>query len=369
MEDYYKILGIHRNASDEDIKKAYRKLAHKYHPDKSEGDEVKFKKINEAYQILSNKDRKAQYDKFGKVFEGGFSGKDGSSSGWDFRNFSDGFEFGFDGSNFQDMGNIGDVFDAFFEGLGVKKKRKAYHYGADLEITQEITLEEAYRGSTRPINYKSFAACKECSGLGYFEKEGVLTCEACDGRGEIQESRQTFFGNFAQVKQCKKCFATGKIPKKPCKNCSGAGRIKTNKTIELNIASGVQDGQIIKIAGAGEVGERGAEAGDLYVKIRIKPHPLFRREGDDLLIQKKANLFDLLIDKSIMVETISGEKTKVEIPAGYRFGEMIIMPGFGMPRLGGYGKGNLIIIMEVEIPKKVSAQAKALLEDLKKELS
>lgn len=378
MNDYYKILGVTQNASEEEIKKAYRRLAHKYHPDKGGGDEKMFKKISEAYQILSSKEKRTQYDRFGRVFSAGggsaYGGDGDPFGGFDFGGFSaqggpaSGWEFGFDARGFDDLSSMGDIFDAFFEGLGVKRKRRAYKRGVDLEAVQEITLEEAFRGAVKPFKFKAFAVCKECGGLGHFSKEGFVNCSACDGRGEIQESRQTFFGNFTQVRACAKCFGAGKIPNKICSVCSGVGRVKDEKIVEIAIAPGVDEGQIIKVARAGEIGERGAEAGDLYVRIKIAPHPLFVREGDDLIVNQEINLLDLLLDRSVQVKTISGGRIKVDIPTGYKLGDQLSVPSEGMPKLGGYGRGRLLVNLEVKMPKKIGEKAKKLLEELKKEL-
>ncbi len=364
--DYYQILGIDKSASEEEVKKAYRRLAHQYHPDKAGGDEKKFKKINEAYQILSNREKRAQYDRFGRVFDGGFSAGGGPSYGggspfgWE-------FGFGFDPTQ-DDLGNMGDIFDAFFEGLGVKKKRRAYERGSDLEVIHEITLEEAFRGAVKSIKFKAFVACGQCSGVGHFPAEGFNKCSACDGRGEIQESRRTFFGNFTQVRACSKCHGLGKIPNKYCLTCNGKGRLEDEKTIELTIAPGVQDDQLIKIAKAGEVGERGAEAGDLYVRIKVRPHDTLKREGDNLFVRQEINLIDLLVDRMAEVKTISGGRIKVDIPSSFKLGDQLVVGGEGMPHLGGYGRGNLYIDLEIKIPKKLNEKAKKLLEDLKKEL-
>ncbi len=368
-EDYYKLLGIARGASEDEIKTAYRRLAHKYHPDKAGGDDKMFKKINEAYQVLSNKDRRAQYDRFGKTFDGVAGGGPHANGGqgFDWRNFGEGVEFGFDPRGFEDISNLGDVFDAFFEGMGVKRKRRAYERGADLEFAQEITLEEAFHGTTKTLRYKTYVPCTACSGIGHFPKEGFTDCTACDGRGEIQELRRTFFGNLNQVRTCAKCTGLGKLPNKTCVKCKATGRVEFEKTIDLTIASGIEDGQVIKVSKAGETGERGAEAGDLYVRIKVRSHDVFKREGEDLRVRQEANLIDLLLTRSVEVKTLSGGRVRVEIPAGFKFGDEVAVPGEGMPRLGGGGRGRLHVELDIKVPKKLSEHAKKLLEELKKE--
>lgn len=359
MNDYYKILGVTKTASDDEIKRAYRKLAQEHHPDRPTGNEKKFKEINEAYQVLSNKEKRAQYDRFGKTFNGaggpGFSGF-GNGAGFE------GFDF-----NFGDMGDISDIFETFFTGMG-GKRRKTYTRGSDLQFVQEVTLEEAYRGIKKDIKFKAFEACKECVGLGYFEKEGTASCSTCDGRGEIKEVRNSFFGAFQQVRACGKCNGTGQIPNKVCGSCKGAGRIIGAKSLQVEILAGVADGQLIKVPGVGEVGERGAPAGDLYIQVRVAPHKMFRREHDDLVVIKTLQVADLLLSSQFEIPTISGEKLTIEIPAGFDLRQRLKVAGKGMPHFGRSGKGDMFVEFDIRAPKKVSAKAKKIIEELKGEL-
>lgn len=360
MADYYKILGINNGASEEEVKKAFRKLAHKYHPDKG-GDEKKFKEVNEAYQVLSNKEKRRQYDQFGRVF----SGQGGPAGAGGFNPFGE-VKFDFGGGG--DFGDLGDIFDAFFEGMGVKQKRRTYHRGADIQIIQEITLEEAFRGVEKNFNYRTLVKCEKCHGLGNDPKAGFDQCGVCGGRGEIKEARQSFFGNFIQVKPCRQCFGVGQIPKKICEICKGSGKIMGERTLKIEIRPGTGDGQIIKIKGAGEAGEKGTAEGDLYIIIKIKPHFVFQRRGDDLIIKKEANIIDLLLEKKIEIPTISGNRLKTEIPAGFDLKNNLKISGEGMPRFGSYGRGDLIVELTIKTPKKLSAKAKKILEDLEKEI-
>ena len=369
MDDYYKILGIEKSASDEDVKKAYRKLAHQYHPDRPEGDEKKFKKINEAYQILSSKEKRSQYDQYGRVFDGA----SGGAGGFGFQGFPDGFEFGFDPRNFSSGEGFGDIFDAFFEGMGVRKKKKSYKRGSDIELTQEITLEDSFAGITKKVAIPIFIKCEVCGGKGHDEVAGFSQCSVCDGQGEIRETRNTFFGNFSQVKTCEKCWGVGQIPKKICRSCAGTGRKKGEREISFEIVPGISDGQIIKIVGAGEAGERGAAAGDLYVRIKIRPHPVFERQGDDLFVKKEVGFVDIWLNKPIEIKTIGGGKLNVEIPAGFNLRENLRVPGQGMPKFGAgilqSKRGDLYIIFDVKTPGKLSVKAKKILEDLGREMS
>ncbi len=372
--DYYKILGINNGASEDEIKKAFRKLAHKYHPDKKGGDEKKFKEISEAYSVLSDKKKKEQYDKYGRVFEGGQGTTGGPFSGGPFGGFgfsadggpASGWEF--DPSNFSEFTDLGDIFDAFFEGMGVRQKRRTYYRGADLEINAEIALEEAFYGAEKEIKYSSKIKCAKCQGNGYDAAAGFEKCHVCGGQGEIKESRKSFFGDFTQVKTCQQCFGSGQIPKSVCHDCRGVGKISGERKVRVEIHPGVSNGQLIKIKGMGEAGERGAEAGDLYVRIKIKPHNIFERIGNDLLVRKEISLIDILLEKKIEIPTIAEGKLKIEIPENFNLRENLRISGGGMPIFGHFGKGNLIVELKIKTPKKLSAKAKKILEDLEGEM-
>ncbi|MEK7553504.1 MAG: DnaJ C-terminal domain-containing protein [Patescibacteria group bacterium] len=369
--DYYKILGINKGASDEEIKKSFRKLAHQYHPDKKGGDEKKFKEIAEAYAILSDKKKREQYDKYGRVFSasggnqqyGGSAGPFGAEG-----SFNNGFGFEFDPSAFNDFSDLGDIFSAFFEGMGVRQKRRTYHRGADIEIIQEITLEEAFYGVKKELKYNIAVGCVKCNGKGYDQKEGLEKCSICGGSGEIKEARNTFFGNFSQIKQCKECFGSGQIPKKSCVECRGMGIISGNRDIKVEILPGVMDSQFIKITGVGEAGERGAGTGDLYVRIKIKPHHIFSRRGNDLFIKKEVKLVDILLGEKIEVSTIETGKIQIEIPENFDLKNDLIVPKQGMPILNSSGRGNLVVEFKIKTPKKPNTKAKKILEDLRKEI-
>src|SRR3989344_3991292 len=328
--NYYHILGINKGASEEEIKKAFRKLAHKHHPDKKGGDEKKFKEINEAYSILSDKKKREQYDKYGRVFSAGggdagpqWGGQEpfGGFSGAGFSADS-GFGFGFDPSSFSEGADLSDVFEAFFEGMGVRQKRRTYERGGDIEIIQEISLEEAFKGVEKEIRYKILVDCEKCEGKGYDQKAGFDKCAVCGGRGEIKEK----------------------------------------------IVQGIHDGQLITIKGAGEAGQRGTGAGDLYVRIKIKPHNIFHREGNDLIISKNVKLMDILLGKKIEIPIISGYKLHIEIPTDFDIRQNVIISNEGMPVFGAYGRGNLIVELKIKTPKKISAKAKKSLEDIEKEI-
>ncbi len=363
MKDYYIILGVQKSASEEEIKKAYRKLAHQYHPDKAGGDEKKFKEINEAYQVLSDKNKRAQYDRFGTADPaGGFGGAGGFPGGAQW-----GGAGGFDPSQFGDMGDFGDIFESFFEGLGVRPRRKTYEKGSDLEIQEQITLEEAFRGTVKTVRLKTFVHCAKCAGKGAEPGSGFEKCSTCDGQGEIREQRRTFFGSFSQVKICTKCHGTGEVPKKPCTTCKGAGRIESDREIKIEIVAGIDDNQLIKVSGMGEAGERGAATGDLYVRVRVKPSAVFARHGADLVVTQELKLIDVLLGKTIEVAVISGGRTVVEIPAGFNLKEPLRIVGQGMPHIGSRARGDLLVNFMIKAPKKPSAKAKDLLDKLERE--
>jgi molecular chaperone DnaJ len=375
-KDYYNILGIGKNASEDDIKKAYRKLAHQYHPDKTGGDDKKFKEINEAYQILSDKNRRMQYDRFGTAEPfGPGSGSGAGGGGFPGGGFNGNVQWGnFDPSQFAgaDMGDLGDMMESIFEGFGVGPRRKTYEKGADLELQEQITLEEAFRGIVKNIKLRTLVQCEKCKGKGAepgakgesaFEK-----CTTCDGRGEIREEKRSFFGSFSQVRTCSKCHGTGEIPKKACSVCKGSGRVESDRTIRLEILPGIEDNQLIQIRGAGEAGERGTAAGDLYVRVRVKPHSVFERHGANLIVSRDLNVVDLLLGRKIEVPTISGGQLSVEIPAGFNLKENFRIVGEGMPHFNtssmfGSPRGDLYVNFVIKAPKKLDGKARKVLEE------
>lgn len=368
-KDYYNILGVAKNASDEEIKKAYRKLAHEHHPDKPGGNEAKFKEINEAYQVLSDKIKRAQYDRFGSAGPAGAGGFGGSQWG----GFQGGGQpnwegMGFDPQNFSGAGDLNDIFESIFEGFGGQPRRKTYERGSDLEVQEPITLEEVFRGAAKVLKIRTFVRCEECKGKGAEAGSSFEKCSTCDGRGEIREQRRSFFGTFSQVKTCEKCHGAGELPKYPCRACKGSGRIEATREIKVNILPGIEDNQLIKMNGMGEAGERGTAAGDLYVRIRVRPHHAFERHGADLVVSRELPVRDLLLGKKIEIPTIAGEKIQIEIPAGFNLKELLRIPGEGMPRFGSHGRGDLLVNFTIKAPKKPSAKAKKILEELEGEI-
>jgi molecular chaperone DnaJ len=357
MKDYYKVLGVGKGASEEEIKKAYRKLAHQHHPDKRGGDEAKFKEINEAYQVLSDKAKRAQYDRFGTAEQfSGFGG--GSAPPWGFGNF--------EGFSQADMGDLDDVFSMFFEGLGFKSKRKTYQRGSDLEIGVEITLEEAFHGVKKEFRLKTLVACEKCKGRGSEANVAIKTCAACNGRGEVREQRKTFFGQFEQVRVCDVCSGNGQIPEKPCPSCRGNGRMPGERVTSVNILPGIQNGQIIKVASSGEAGDRGASAGDVYIHVHIKPHHMFGRQGDDLLTKKEVSVFDVLLARPIRVSAIDKKTVEVALPSHFSPREYLRVPHEGMPRFGRSGRGDMLVEVTLKAPRRLSEKERAIIEEIEK---
>ncbi len=359
MKDYYKILGVEKNASEEDVKKAYRKLAHQYHPDKPNGDSEKFKEISEAYQVLSNKEKRAQYDRFGEMPPQG---------AWQGGTWQGAPGFG----GFGDVGEWGDVFEELFTMFGGGKKRATYVHGSDIEATQTITLEEAFAGSVKKLAYHTFVSCEACGGKGYDKNTRFETCTVCGGKGEVREEKRTFFGNFSQVRTCERCRGTGTVPDKVCASCSGTGRIRGKREIDLNIVSGVEDGQIVKVVGGGEAGEHGGKTGDLYVVIRVEPHSRFTRKAADLYVTRDIKLTDALLGRTVNVEGIDGERIAVMIPKGFNLKRDVQIAGKGMPLPGRSGstaaRGDLYVSFNLTTPDKLSKKAQDLLRELDREL-
>ncbi len=369
-KDYYKILGVEKAASEEEIKKAYRKLAHQYHPDKATGNEGKFKEISEAYQILSDKKKRAQYDRFGRVQDEVGAGGAGAPPGWE--------NFGFGGNGVHwdvgfgdEMFDFGDIFESVFGQFG-GKRRQTYTHGSDLETALELSLEEAFRGVKRNIRVETYLTCAECDGLGYDKSKGVSNCLKCQGKGEIREQQRTFFGNFSQVKTCPDCYGRGQKPNKPCEVCKGKGRTLSAREIVIDIAPGVEDGQVVKIKGAGEAGERGGTSGDLYVLVKIKPHQIFERKKNDLFALKDVSIQEALLSRKIAFADVSGEKFNFTVPEGFNFKDRLKVEGRGMPRFGSLaselGRGDLYLFLNLKLPKNLSPKAKKLLEDLDREI-
>lgn len=365
MKDYYQTLGVSRDASSEEIKKAYRKLAHKYHPDKG-GDEKKFKEINEAYQVLSDKTKRAQYDKFGRVFEGG-PGAGGFSGGFDFRSRQQGGAGEGIGFDFGDIGDIGDIFEEVFGFGGKEEKRKDLRRGRDIRIDVELSLEDVVSGKEKEIGLYKYIVCSRCHGTGGEPGTKVKECFSCRGTGQVQQIKRTIFGSFTRSVTCPECGGEGYIPEKPCNVCKGEGRIKGMENIKIFIPAGVDTNQIIRVKGKGNAGRRGGKPGDLYIRIFVKPHSTFKRKGDDLYIKVPISFSQAVLGDEIEVQTLEGKKILLKIPSGTESGKILRISGKGIPHFSGFGKGDLYIELEIKTPRRLTKKQKELLKELRKE--
>ena len=356
MKDYYQILGVAKDASQDEIKKAYRKLAHKHHPDKG-GEEKKFKELNEAYQVLSDKDKRTQYDRFGSVFEGAGAGPASQGFEWAWGKPGADFEF--------DFGNFSDVVEDFF-GFGRTKKRREKK-GKDIEADIEISLEETLQPQEREISIYKLIACARCQGMGAEPGTKIQECFSCRGTGEVQQIRRTILGSFTQWAVCPECSGEGRKPEKPCNVCKGDGRINGTETIKFSMPFGVDTNQIIKIEKKGEAGKRGRPAGDLYIRIFVKKHSVFGRKGDDLYISLPVSFSQAALGDEIEITALEGTKILLRVPVGTESGKVLRISGKGIPHFGGYGRGNLYVELIVKTPDKLTKKQKELLERLREE--
>lgn len=369
-QNYYDILGVSKNASDDEIKKAFRKLAHKHHPDKAGGDEKKFKEINEAYQILSDKAKRSQYDQFGKTFEGaggaghGFGGFDfggfsagggGSAGGWDFSSFQQGFG----GEDFQDI--FSDIFGSAFGGQRKSRARA----GQDVQVDVEIDFLEMVRGTEREVNLYKQIKCSNCGETGGEPGSKEETCADCKGAGQVKKTVRSFFGVISQVVVCEKCKGKGKTFSQKCRVCGGDGRVKDYQKIKIEIPAGIQSGQTISLRGQGEAGESGGSNGNLYVNVHVLPHPKFQRDGNNVISAEHISFSQAVLGDKIEIETVEG-KIKMKIPAGTQSGEIFRVKESGIPVLGKRGRGDHLVKIIVNIPKNPSREQKRLIEELGK---
>ena len=353
--DYYEVLGVIKSASPEEIKKAYRKLALKYHPDRNKGDkaaEAKFKEAGEAYHVISNKERRANYDQFGHAaFEG--AGGRGDFSNFDFSNiFSDIF-----GS---------DPFDDFFESFGGTRRRgrrrSSDFRGADLRYDLSISLEDSYNGKKQEINFSSSDKCQACNGYGAEPGSKPISCSACGGHGQVRSSQ----GFFTIQQTCSECAGSGEQISSPCRECRGVGKRQTRKKIVANIPKGVDDGTRIRLSDKGEAGIKGAGNGDLYIFVSIKSHSIFKRSDENLFFEFPISLADAALGATVEVPTIDGGKAKVKIPAGTQNGRQFRLREKGMPMIRSKNYGDLYIQAVTEVPVSLTKEQKKLLEQFKK---
>jgi molecular chaperone DnaJ len=347
--DFYEILGVSKDSDVDVIKKAYRKMAMQFHPDKNPGNkeaEEKFKEAAAAYDILSNSEKRAQYDRFGHAaFQNG--GRGGGGQG--FQNMDDIFS------------SFGDIFGDFFGGAGQGRSQRSRgpRKGADLRYMQEISLREVIEGAEKEIQFDTDSNCESCSGSGSDKGSSPVTCGTCGGSGQVVHSQ----GFFSMASTCGSCRGEGVTIKNPCKSCKGKGRVKQHRKIKLTIPAGVDSGTRLRVTGEGEGGYKGGPAGDLYVEISVEDDPRFQRQGDHVIGQLGVNYLQLLLGAELEVQTIVGS-TKVQIPAGTQPGDTLKVAGQGIPSLRGSRRGDLYFNVAVEIPTKITAQEEKLLKEL-----
>ncbi len=356
--DYYEVLGVDKSASDADIKKAYRNLAKKYHPDANPGDataEAKFKEINEAYSVLSDSETKARYDQYGHAGTDPNFGAGGFGGGFG------GFSGGFGGDAF----DLGDLFGDLFGGGRRQSRPNAPKRGADIETYITLTFEEAAFGCTKDIEFTRVETCSHCKGSGANGAGGVETCKTCNGTGTVRTVQRTPFGSMQSQRPCSACKGTGKIVKDPCNECKGSGVNRIKKKLSVNIPAGIDDEQRVILRGQGNHGTNGGSAGDLYVEVKIKPHKLFVRNGDDIHYEMPVSYAEAVLGAKLTVPTLEGE-SEFSIPEGTQTGSVFSLRGKGIPNVNGKGRGNIYVTVTVEVPKSLNSKQKELLKQFDK---
>ncbi|MFC1963470.1 molecular chaperone DnaJ [Chloroflexota bacterium] len=346
--DYYDVLGVGKNASEAEIKKGFRKLAFQYHPDrnKNHGAEERFKELNEAYEVLSDPEKRAAYDRFGHAGTQGFGGQ------------------GFEGFNF---GGFGDVFDAFFGGMGGKTRRAAPERGKDLRYNLNISFEEAVFGCEKELEVVHTENCSLCQGVGSEPGTQLERCSECNGSGEVRRAQRSFFGQFTSITACPRCHGEGNVITKPCPNCDGRGKERVTRKPVLNVPAGVDDGTQIRISGEGDIGNRGGAPGNLYVVLSVKKHKVFRRDGDDILYELPINFTQAALGDEVEIPTLDGEAV-LKIPLGVQTGKVFRLKSKGVPHFRGLGRGDQLVRVQVVTPQSLDDSQKKIFQDLAKTL-
>lgn len=350
--DYYEVLGVQKGASDDEIKKAYRACAKKYHPDLHPGDkecEEKFKEVNEAYEVLSDSDKKARYDQFGHA---GVDSNYGAGAGGAGSPFGQGID-------------IDDIFSNFFGGFGGRRSNNANApmRGSDIETTVYISFEEAAKGCKQTINYSCVTTCDDCHGTGAQPGTSPKTCSSCGGSGRVTINQRTPFGVVQTQRTCDACHGRGKIVDNPCKKCGGSGKQRRNKTVDVTIPAGIKDQQILNVSGRGNSGTNGGPAGDLHVYVNVRPHPVFERRGDDVWCEVPITFTQAALGADVVVPTLDG-KVSYTVREGTQPGDVFRLKGKGIQRLGGRGRGDQYVRVTVEVPKNLNGKQKELIKQL-----
>ena len=357
MKDYYQILGIEKSASHDDVKRAFRKLAAKYHPDKKEGDESKFKEISEAYSVLGDQKKRTEYDTYGRSFNGAQGGQGQGFGGFDWSNFANaqngqGFEF-----------DLGDIFGGFGDMFNGGARGESSR-GRDISIDVELSFKESVFGAERKVLLTKNSICSACTGTGAQQGSEMVTCGTCNGNGKIRETRQSVLGAFTTVRTCTVCSGKGTIPKTPCRECAGGGIKKAQEEIQIRVPAGIESGEMIRMTGKGEAVKNGTP-GDLYVKIHVEKHPSVIRDGNTLKTSAHIKITDALLGTTYPVETLDGT-VSITIPAGIKTGEQLRIKGKGVPTSSS-SRGDFLVRIVIDTPQKLSRNAKRLIEELRKE--
>jgi len=366
-KDYYEILGVKKNATAEEIKKAFRQLAHQYHPDKGNGDDKKFKEINEAYQVLGNTEKRKQYDQFGQSFSGAGPG------GMNWQDFAraqqqGGFDFsqGFQGVNFDfgEMGDIEDLFSGIFGGsFRSGRNSKKNTRGRDLSLTLTVDFFEAVFGAKKTINLTRQILCDICQGSGAKVNSKVSTCSQCQGRGQIETVTRSFFGMMRSTQICPTCQGDGQIITEKCTQCHGSGLMRKQETINVEIPAGADNGVTLKFSGRGDIVNKKGQPGDLYINLHVNPNPKFNRQGSDIQQNLHISFSKAALGDKVPVETVDGE-VKLKIPAGIASGTVLKLSGQGVPHMNRRGRGDHLVKVIIDVPKSLNRQQKKLLTEL-----
>ena len=344
--DYYGILGVDKDATEQEIKRAYRKLARKYHPDVNPSEEAaeKFAEIAAAQEVLLDPQKRSIVDRGGDPMEAG-GGMGGA---------------GFGG------GGLGDIFETFFGGGGgARQPRSRVQPGNDALLRTSISLAEAFTGVKQDVTVDTAVLCDKCHGSGSKSGAKPVTCDVCQGHGAVQEMQQSFLGNVMTTRECHKCHGFGEVITDPCAQCAGDGRVRATRDLVVNIPAGINNGMRIRMADQGEVGHGGGPAGDLYVEVHVEPHPVFVRDNNDLHLRLTVPMYDAALGTELTVEHLTGDETRIEVPAGTQPDDRVVLSGEGMPRLRQEGAGDMIAHIEVTVPTALSNEERAALEDLR----
>ena len=369
--DYYEVLGVSKNATDDELKKAYRKLAKKYHPDANPDNkqeaEAKFKEVNEAYEVLSDPQKRKMYDQFGTADPQGFGGAGGPFGGGNYYSYT---TSGFDG--FSDFGDLGDIFSSFFGGgarTGSRQQARGPKKGADLNLNLEITFEEAFLGVEKQISITRPETCDVCHGTGAKPGTSVTKCPICNGTGTVKQVQNTILGQMQTTRTCTNCHGTGEVIKEVCENCKGKGTVRKQPKIKVKIPAGIDDNQTVVLRGEGEPGEKGGPKGDLYITVRIRKSSIFTRQGSTVLCEVPITITQATLGADLKIPMVDGSTEMFTIPEGTQTGTKFTIRERGFKTLNSNTRGNFVFTVVVQTPKKLSKEQRDLLEKLAKSMN